>query len=73
MLREARKILGVLVVQVLPEDLVAHRIQSLLSLVAPGVQEGPIQVLPLDPLGLVCQEALVGLVLLQNVGHNIRH
>lgn len=26
-----------------------------------------------SPAGLVCQEALMGLVLLQNVGHNIHH
>lgn len=49
MLQDAREILGVLEVQVVLEDLDAHRNQSQVFLVAPGVQEGPIRVLPLDP------------------------
>lgn len=70
MVREGREILEV---QVVLEDLDDHRNQSLVALVAPEVQEGPLWDLPLDPAGPVCQEALVGPVLLQNVGHNIHH
>lgn len=46
MLQVVREILEV---QVVLEDLDAHCNQSLVSLVAPGVQEGPLLVLPLDP------------------------
>lgn len=49
MLREVRKNLGVQEVQVVLEDLGAHRNQSLVALVAPEDQEGPLQILPLDP------------------------
>ncbi len=36
-------------VQVVLEDLGAHHNRSLVTLVAPGVQEGLLQNLPLDP------------------------
>lgn len=47
-LREVREML-VLEVQVVLEDLDAHRNQSLVVLLAPGVREGPLLNLPLDP------------------------
>lgn len=73
MVLEVREMLGVLEVQVVLEDLDAHHIQPLVTLEVPGVQEGPLWTLPLDPVGLGCQVALVGPVLLHNVGHNIHH
>lgn len=53
------------------EALDAHHNQSLGLQVAPGVQEGPLQSLPLDQAGQVCPVTLVDLV--QNGGHNIHH